>query len=269
MKNLNLACGYIFILSDQWENCDFSPMNKNIKQVNLLKKLPYKNNTYDSIYCSHFIEHISLDSLTSFLIECARVLKVNGKIRLVLPDLENIVAEYIKNLGSGRIWQSQFNIVELIDQCIRKSSGGQLYKWSLQATKNLEISEYVKKRTGITNSVAKEKKSLSLLKRIRRLTLKKIFKIFQLKLFFSIMSIFPKWFRINHFSQVVTGEQHLWMHDFNSLAFFLKEAGFSSIVKLDAKTSNIDNFPHYPLDLNDNGSPRKGESSMYIEATKF
>lgn len=268
MKNLNLACGYIFVESDHWENCDFFPMNKNIKQINLLEKLPYKSKTFDSIYSSHFIEHISLNDLTSFLKECARILKKDGKIRLVLPDFENIVSEYMKNLNTGRVWQSQFNIVELIDQCTRKNSGGQLHEWCLKATKNAEFANYIKKRTGISIDTAKSKNDRSFFDRVQGLTPKKILKIFQLKLIFSLIRIFPKWFRINHFSQVVTGEQHLWMHDFNSLAIFLNEAGFSKVVKLDAKTSKINDFPIYPLDLDEQGTSRKGESSMYIEATK-
>jgi hypothetical protein len=174
-------------------------------------------------------------------------LKSGGKIRLALPDFENIVTEYIKNLSSGRIWQSQFNIVELIDQCTTKTSGGQLYEWCLKATKNADFSEYIKKRTGISIKIKKSKNDPSFFNRVRRVTLKKILKGLQVKLIFSHISIFPKWFRINHFSHVVTGEQHLWMHDFNSLSNFVKEAGFSAIVKQDAKTSNITDFPYFPL----------------------
>lgn len=75
MKYLNLACGSIVVNSDEWINCDFSPLNKQIKQVNLLEELPFQSNSFDLIYSSHFIEHISFDNLKSFLSECNRILK--------------------------------------------------------------------------------------------------------------------------------------------------------------------------------------------------
>lgn len=269
MKYLNLACGSIVINSNEWVNCDFSPLNKQIKQVNLLEKLPFQSNSFDLIYSSHFIEHISLDNLKSLLTECNRVLKKNGRIRLVLPDFENIVKEYILNLNNEKILFSQFNIVELIDQCTRKFSGGQLSLWRSRASGNFELSEYIKKRTGLSPNLKSDQEGKFTFNRIKRATPKKLYNKIQLLIYFKLMQLFPKWVKSNHISFVMTGEQHLWMHDFNSILNFLQESGFGLVKKLDAYTSNIQNFPLYPLDLTEDKQPNKGESSMYIEAQKL
>jgi len=269
MKYLNLACGSIVMDSNEWVNCDFSPLNRQIKQANLLEELPFQSDSFDLIYSSHFIEHLSLDNLKNLLTECNRILKKNGKIRLVLPDFENIVKEYIFNLNNERILLSQFNIVELIDQCTRKFSGGQLSLWRSKASGNLELSEYIKKRTGLSPHRQSDQVGKFTLNRIKRATPKKLYNKIQFVIIFKLMQLFPKWVKSNHFSFVKTGEQHLWMHDFNSIANFLHESGFGLVKKMNAYTSNIPNFPLYPLDLTEEKMANKGESSMYIEAQKL
>ena len=269
MKYLNLACGSIVVNSDEWINCDFSPLNNQIKQVNLLEELPFQSNSFDLIYSSHFIEHISFDNLKSFLSECNRILKKNGTIRLVLPDFENIVKEYISNLNNERIIFSQFNIVELIDQCTRKVSGGQLSLWRSKASDNYELSDYIKKRTGLSSIQKSDQVGKLTFSRIKRITPKKLYNKIELVIYFKLMQLFPKWVKSNHISFVMTGEQHLWMHDFNSITNFLEKSGFGLVQKLDAHTSNTQNFPLYPLDLTEDKVPNKGDSSMYIEAQKL
>lgn len=41
---LNFACGNR--IHKDWENIDFSPIDKHIKKVNLLGNLPYKDNSF-------------------------------------------------------------------------------------------------------------------------------------------------------------------------------------------------------------------------------
>ena len=147
-KFLNLACGDYFIDSNEWVNIDWAPKSSKVKQANLLKKLPFRNETFDLVYCSHFIEHISVENLIHFINECNRVLKTGGRIRLVLPDLENIAREYISNLDKNFQIFAEFNVVEMIDQCVRKKSGGELIKWYKNSRTNPELMEYVNKRTG-------------------------------------------------------------------------------------------------------------------------
>jgi predicted SAM-dependent methyltransferase len=267
-KFLNLACGDYFIESSQWENIDWAPKNAKIKQANLLKRLPFSNETFDLIYCSHFIEHIPIDSIHNFIIECSRVLKNNGRIRLVLPDLENIAREYISNIDKNHKIFAEFNIVEMIDQCVRKESGGELIKWYKNTQIDPDLMHYVHKRTGYLLVTKINKRSNYLLK-IRNLTWRSVYVKAQNEYAKVLVKLLPKWYKENHVLKTATGENHVWMYDFNSLHKILLKAGYKDICKLDAFHSLDTDFPIHPLDVDSLGNSRKGEESMYIEATKY
>ena len=51
------------------------------------KQLPYKDNAVDKIYSSHCLEHIPYAKALHLLKQCYRVLKNDGVMRLVVPDL--------------------------------------------------------------------------------------------------------------------------------------------------------------------------------------
>ena len=51
------------------------------------KRLPYESSTVHRIYSSHFLEHIPLEKAKKVLMECFRVLRPDGVLRLVIPDL--------------------------------------------------------------------------------------------------------------------------------------------------------------------------------------
>lgn len=265
---LNLACGDYFVDSTEWVNIDWAPKSNKVKQANLLLKLPFPNETFDFVYCSHFIEHISVENLLNFINECNRVLKTDGRIRLVLPDLENIAREYISNLDKNLQIFAEFNVVEMIDQCVRKKSGGELIKWYKNSQTNPELMAYVSKRTGYLFSSKINGKN-SFLSRVRNLTwrlaLIKTQKVYVEILLFML----PNWYKENHISRTATGEQHVWMHDFNSIQKLLSSSGFTSICKLDAFNSQEEGFAVFPLDVDSFGNSRKGEESMYVEAVKY
>ncbi len=122
---LNLGCGNQVIQG--WINVDYSlgakfakiPLfriinkklhlfdldwDKRIFIHNLTKKFPWKNNTIDIIYSSHTLEHFTYEEGCFFLTECHRILKHNGIIRIVVPDLQVFVKEYI----DGKLCADQF-----------------------------------------------------------------------------------------------------------------------------------------------------------------
>ena len=265
MRYLNLACGDHFLVSEIWENCDFAPQSKLVQQVDLLRKLPYENSAFDIVYCSHFIEHIQIDKVLEFISECKRVLKPNGLIRLVLPDFENIAREYVNNIDTGNFEFAEFNIAEMIDQCVRRKSGGTFIQWYSKANKDPKMNSYINSRSG-RELKGRYTVVSSSINRIKRVTFYKLKYKIQLKVIYLLVSLLPKWFRHNHVINTATGEMHLWVHDFNSISKFLILGGFRNIQKLDAHNSTDPNFPIYPLDINSEGLSRKGRVSMYIEA---
>jgi predicted SAM-dependent methyltransferase len=68
---------------------------KNVIIRELTKPLPFGSNTVDYIYTSHCIEHLSFIDAKLLLKEIYRVLKPNGIIRIVTPDLNIYIQEYI------------------------------------------------------------------------------------------------------------------------------------------------------------------------------
>ena len=61
------------------------------------KGLPYNDQSVDKIYTSHFIEHIPHEKGFFFLQECYRVLKMDGVMRLVVPDLLFHAVKYVES----------------------------------------------------------------------------------------------------------------------------------------------------------------------------
>lgn len=78
--------------------------NENIYLHDLTKAFPWADSTIDIVYSSHTLEHFSRDDGRRFIAECHRVLRKDGILRIVVPDLRHIVIEYIE----GRIHADDF-----------------------------------------------------------------------------------------------------------------------------------------------------------------
>ncbi|MDP2143559.1 MAG: methyltransferase domain-containing protein [Gallionella sp.] len=70
---------------------------RKLSYVDLCKPLPYASDTVDAIFSSHVLEHLFIDEVERLISECRRVLKPGGVCRVVVPDLEKIVALYDPN----------------------------------------------------------------------------------------------------------------------------------------------------------------------------
>ena len=118
--NVQYGCG----LSDPdgWINFDASPtlrlqkiplVGRLIKKVDfsprilygdILKELPNISvRSCDAIYCSHVLEHLSLQDLRLALQNTYKFLKPGGIFRCVLPDLECAINNYIASRDNGDI----------------------------------------------------------------------------------------------------------------------------------------------------------------------
>ena len=67
-----------------------SQVTKNFP-INITKKLPFDDNTFDIIFSTHVIEHIHRKEINHFIKECYRILKPNGKNIICTPSLKKIV----------------------------------------------------------------------------------------------------------------------------------------------------------------------------------
>lgn len=75
-----------------------SPWPSSVTVLDVRKGLPYKDNTVKYVYASHFLEHLSRKDGEYFLKECYRVMKKGGVIRIIVPDLQAGVKNYINKM---------------------------------------------------------------------------------------------------------------------------------------------------------------------------
>jgi predicted SAM-dependent methyltransferase len=62
-----------------------------------VRGLPVSPNSCKAVYCSHILEHLSLEGFRIALRNTYEILRPNGTFRLVLPDLENSAKSYLSD----------------------------------------------------------------------------------------------------------------------------------------------------------------------------
>lgn len=67
----------------------------------LAKPLPFLDNTISVVYAAHVLEHLYLADAQKLLVECKRILRPGGVIRLVVPDLGHMVTTYVRRRNGG------------------------------------------------------------------------------------------------------------------------------------------------------------------------
>ena len=68
-----------------------------IRYADAGKHIPERNGSVVVLYSSHMLEHLDKEEATNFLKEAYRVLAPKGIIRLVVPDIRNLVDRYLKH----------------------------------------------------------------------------------------------------------------------------------------------------------------------------
>lgn len=283
MKLVNLGCGQRY--HKDWTNIDFVSNSEDVIQHNLLDGIPINDNEVDLVYHSHVLEHFSKEQGVYFIKECYRVLKVNGIIRIAVPDLETIVKEYLNNLQlamEGNV-EAKHNYewikLELFDQMVRNESGGDMKNYLYQPI--LENESYVFKRIGSEGEIIREsflnkkvlvqgiKKKIQPKVSILKLFLRKGKSIFaKLKVRKQKKSLTEQELKALKIGQFrLGGEIHQWMYDRYSLSELLSQIGFTDIKVCSAFESEIQNWESYQLDII-NGKIRKPDS-LFIEAKKL
>ncbi len=270
---LNVGCGKKF--HPDWENIDMVSHSKHVRAYNLLKGFPYSDQQFQAVYHCQVLEHIPKESAATFLKECHRVLKTDGILRVVVPDLENIINEYKRLLDenlTNPTTASEANydwiMLEIYDQTIRNNSGGQMREFLAQ--EKLADPDYMAGRMGFVgseirksdqqestpqkmNRVIKETGLFGFLKLSGGLAKQKILNL-----------LLGEKYRVGSFR--LGGEVHYWMYDRYSLTRLLKSVGFRDIQIKTPQTSDIPNFNAYELDVKKDMI--YDPTSLFIEARK-
>ena len=73
----------------------------NVLYGDIIKGLPIDENSCDGLYCSHTLEHLSLQDFRQAIINSFKILKKGGIFRCIVSDLEFVARSYIKELDNG------------------------------------------------------------------------------------------------------------------------------------------------------------------------
>jgi len=275
-KYLNLGCGSRY--HPDWTNVDFIAADPGVISCNLRKGIPFADATFDAVYHSHLLEHFTRDEAKDFICECRRVLKCDGVIRVVVPDLESIARTYLVTLDSVRsgILESEADyswmVIELLDQVVRNKSGGLMFSY-LQK-ENISNVDFVLKRCGIEakNIINNKQNYNQLTGSVEPTFLEKIKVLIRAikhpgiirnNLIKLLLGKEYYLYEIARFRN--SGEVHQWMYDDYSLKRLLEEKGFNSIVRTTAIESYIKGWSNYNLDTESDGTVYKPDS-LYMEA---
>jgi len=72
----------------------FPDYPKNIRYGDVVKGLPVEPSSARAVYCSHVLEHLSLEEFRIAIRNVLHYLQPGGYFRLVVPDLESLMKEY-------------------------------------------------------------------------------------------------------------------------------------------------------------------------------
>lgn len=73
------------------------PWSASIVIHDIRKPLPFPDNSAAALYASHVLEHLYREEGQHLIAESFRVLGAGGVLRVVVPDLQAIVEEYLRN----------------------------------------------------------------------------------------------------------------------------------------------------------------------------
>ena len=284
---LNIGCGTV--CHPDWINLDIQPLVPHVRQWDVTLGLPCGDEEVDVCYSSHVVEHLCPADAEGLLRHCHRVLKDQGIVRIVVPDLEGIVREYVAALDRVDRGDAlapsdhEWIVMELLDQMVRVKSGGEMLRYLTSGT--IPNEAFIKSRIGadaedmmkrgpstsdspltaVSRGVGRRlREALGQAGGIPRVAryLRKEFGVLICGALLGkhgVEAIREALFR-------TSGECHRWMYDRVSLKRLFERSGFSQIRVCTAFESHIESFASYGLDVV-RGQIRKPDS-LYMEARK-
>ena len=252
MIKANIGCGHRF--HKDWINLDALPADPTVRRFACGEPLPFESDSVDFVYSSHMIEHLRPQAGLEFLSECLRVLKPGGWIRLVTPDFENLLIEYLDNLKKGlagdreAIARHYWLGIEIFDQFSRETPGGMMLEYWTKDPMPCE--EYVLSRMGreCADFVFRYRQDAAFSEAVRRK-----------------IDAPPESSKESR--ETIEFERHRWLYDRLSLGNILQKAGFADVCRRTAVESAMADFRFFALDADLDGQVQKPDS-LFIEAKK-
>jgi predicted SAM-dependent methyltransferase len=271
MKLLNVGCGERF--HPEWTNLDLGRSAAGVISADLRQGIPFPDAQFDSVYHSHVLEHLAPADGRNLIRECYRVLKPDGILRVVVPDLEGIARHYLKSLDAldrketnaraNHHWMT----LELLDQMVRSRSGGEMTAW-IRNPESPDL-DFVRARMGaefetVLGGQPRPRAARSIWSKVRNEARRVAERLALALVVFTSGSRGAAAYREGRFRQA--GEIHRWMYDRVSLGALLEELGFLETTVCAPRESRIADFGRFQLDVVD-GRVRKPDS-LFIESVK-
>lgn len=92
VRKLNIGCN-IDVL-DNWFNVDSQPFYPGQYFMDATARFPFPTASFDFVRSEHMIEHVPYPAGVGMLLECHRVMRPGGFIRIATPDLKKLVKLY-------------------------------------------------------------------------------------------------------------------------------------------------------------------------------
>jgi predicted SAM-dependent methyltransferase len=264
---LNIGCGAAY--HPEWLNLDAQPGSPAVMAHDARRALPIGDESLDAVYASHVLEHLAAEDGARLLRECHRVLAGGGILRIVVPDLEEIVRLYLHCLegalggDTDAAARYEWAMLELYDQVVRTESGGNMSRY-LRRTLDERQRAFVAARIGDEAAAPPPGARPGLGRRLAHRMSRLRFALAGAAAGLLLGAQGRDALREGVFRR--GGEVHLWMYDRYSLRRALEQAGFADVRVCAAEESRIDGFARYGLETRA-GLERKPDS-LYVEALR-
>ena len=276
-KYLNLGCGSRY--HPDWINIDIVPHGPEVIQHDISRGIPLPDASCDVVYHTAVLEHMRRADAAAFLVECHRVLKPGGIVRVGVPDLEKICQLYLSRLAAAlngdeaAAHDYSWIMLELYDQTVREKGGGGMLDYLRQ--------DPLPNETFVYERIGEEGRQLVRALRKQGSHSRRSFPAFLHRLRRGLLALpgvakrrIPQWLlgadgrralEIGRFR--LAGEVHQWMYDRYSLARLLRLTGFRDPQLQHANTSRIPNWTSFHLDTLPDGQAIKPDL-FFMEAIK-
>lgn len=94
---LNLGSGPRGVVTKQWVNIDGFKDHNVDYLCDFSRPLPFKDETFDGIFCEHVLEHFTNENGIKLLKECKRVMKEDAVLRIIVPDGKKVLETYFSD----------------------------------------------------------------------------------------------------------------------------------------------------------------------------